>query len=76
MRKTWEGGKGRGAEGEEEYEHDDSADSLRVKLPECLILRHLLQEAYRFIAKELPHGGGVGSNNLRKRESVFLRTLF
>ena len=50
---------------DEEYEHDDSADSLRVKLPECLILRHLLQEAYRIIAKELPHGGGVGSNNLR-----------
>ena len=44
---------------DEEYEHDDSADSLRVKLPECLILRHLLQEAYRIIAKELPHGGGV-----------------
>jgi hypothetical protein len=44
---------------DEEYEHDDSADSLRVKFSECLILRHLLQEAYRFIAKELPHGGGV-----------------
>ena len=59
MRKTWEGGKGRGAEGEEEYEHDDSADSLWAQFSECLILRHLLQEAYRIIAKELPHGGGV-----------------